>query len=190
MTSAKPLCYVVVTASGVLNWMTQAHAAPERLVLEQLLEGDTSQAIDMRALSLRLQWPLKDLARVVFALNRSQDVQVSVTPPASAGRATLAALSEPLHQLTQHSGPALIASSDGLCIAVMGWTRAQADQLAAQLSLPVASKVVQTTLRFAHQAVTLMASREPDRNHPAWVELARCLLPTCGKLSDVFGKAA
>jgi hypothetical protein len=156
--------------------------------MEQLLLSDTSQPVDLRSLSQRLGWTLTDLARVFFALNRTQDLRVSVTAPAPAGPHTLAALSEPLGELTQRGGPALLASSDGLCIAAVGWDPEQADRLAALQQAKVGSDMTQTTLRFAHESVTLLATGELDRSHAAWVELARRLLTACGRLTPPQGQ--
>jgi hypothetical protein len=168
--------------------MTQSFDGPERIVMEQLLESDTSQPVDLRGISQRLGWPLLDLARVFFALNRTKHLRVSMTPPAPVAQRSLAALTEPLQELTRHGGPALLASNDGLCIAAVGLTAQEADQRAALWQAEAGSSVTQTTLKFAHESVTLIATSELDPTHPAWVELARHLLPTCGRLTPIREK--
>lgn len=190
---AEPARFVAVTAAGVLAWITQPQRSPERDVVEHLLDRDADQGIDLRALGQRLGVPMPELARVLFALNRSGGLRVSVKAPAPAapGARALAGLQEDLQALAGNGQRALLASRDGLCISAVGWLPSQASRLAAcRQPAPDATAVVQAKLCFAREAVTVLATADIDRGHSAWVGLVRRLLPTCGAMASCGGATA
>lgn len=182
---AEPVRFVAVTAAAVLAWMTQPQRSPERDVVEHLIERDADQGFDLRTLGQRLGLPVSELARILFALKRAGGLLVSVEPPmpvAPGGRA-LAGLQEDLQALAGSGQRALLASRDGLCISATGWPVTLAGRLAACRQPAPDAPVVQATLCFAHEAVTVLATADIDPAHPAWVGLARRLMPTCGAMA-------
>lgn len=189
---AEPARFVAVTAAGVLAWMTQPQRSPERDVVEHLLAPDADHGLDVRALGQRLGLPVAVLAQALFALNRSGGLRVSLDAPASMapGARSLTGLGKELQALAGSGQSALLASRDGLCISAAGWPVAQAARLAARHPLETQGAAVsalpmfQARLCFAHEAVTVLATANLDRAHPAWVGLARRLLPMCGAMAS------
>lgn len=189
---AEPARFVAVTAAGVLDWMTQPQRSPERDVVEHLLALDAGQGLDVRALGQRLGLPVPATAKALFALNRTGGLRVSLDAPASwdPGARSLKGLAGELQALAGSGQRALLASRDGLCISAAGWPVAQAARLAARrpatTDAPVApaTPLFQATLCFAREAVTVLATADLDRGHPAWVGLARRLLPMCGAMAS------
>jgi len=189
---AEPARFVAVTPTGVLAWMTQPQRSPERDVVEHLLALDADQGLDLRALGQRLDLPVAALAKALFALNRTGGLLVSLDAPVSMdpGARSLKGLGGELQALAGSGQRALLASRDGLCISAAGWPVTQAARLAAHrpaaTDAPVVASmpVFQATLCFAREAVTVLATADLDRGHPAWVGLARRLLPMCGAMAS------
>lgn len=182
--ASEPVCFVTVKAVAVLAWITQPLRSPERDLVEHLLARDVSQRLDFRVLGQSLGWPVPDVLRALFALNRTGGLHVSLQAlapaPSSANR--LAGVRHELQALAGGQG-ALLASRDGLCISATGWSLAQAEKLAAQHTPSPGGPLAQATLCFAREAITVRVSTGVDPRHPAWVGLARRLLLMCGAMA-------
>ena len=176
MQPPETLRFIKVTATGVLHWLAQPDAGPERAVIECLLSMDGKTPVNLRAMSASLSWPMAQLARVLFALNRSQGIQVDMDAPLrdESGGDALAGTGQ----------RALLASSDGLCLAAIGWSDEEAEQMAGRLA-PVSEQentAPVLTWFFARERVVLCVDAGVDQRDPAWVGVARRLLRACGPL--------
>lgn len=180
-----PTRLVAVTAAGVLAWMTQDQRSPERDVLEHLVSGADTPAVDLQALALRQGWGMAELGRVLFALNRARAIRVVQNPSDVRTEAAAPSLTGMQHDLQEMAGPghcALLLDQEGLCIAAIGCPAARADELAAQHVAGRQTLAVQATLRFAHARVSVLSSVSLPQEHPAWVRLVRRLLPWGGAM--------
>jgi hypothetical protein len=81
-----PSRFVAVSAAGVLAWITRAQRSRERDLVEHLFARDADQAIDVQVMARHLEMSVAELGRILFALNRSKGIRVSVAPPQSVGR--------------------------------------------------------------------------------------------------------
>jgi hypothetical protein len=180
-----PPRFVAVTATGVLNWITQARRSPERDLVEHLIAHTVDHGVDLRVLARHQGLSMSELGRILFALNRSREILVSLDPPVSTdlGERCLAGLQKDLQDLVGSGQPALLVDHDGLCIAAIGCSVSRASQLAAAGLTGRDAPAVQATLCFANEVVTVLSSTNIDRAHPAWISLARRLLPACGAMS-------
>lgn len=155
-------------------------------MIECLLSMDDRRPVNLRAMSVSLSWPVAQLARVLFTLNRSQGIQVDMNAPLrdeSAGDA-LAGLDDDLQTLAGPGQRALLASNDGLCLAAVGWSDEEADQMAGRLA-PARGKdngAQVLTWFFARERVLLYAEAGVEQRDPAWISLGRRLLRACGPL--------
>lgn len=188
MQPPETLCFIKVTATGVQHWLAQPGAGQERAVIECLLSMDGQRPVNLRVMSASLSWPVAQLARVLFALNRSQGIQVDMDAPLrdESGGDALAGLDGDLQTLAGRPGQrALLASNDGLCMAAVGWSdEEEADQMAGRLapgSGPGNAAQVQTWF-FARERVLLYAEAGVDQRDPVWISLGRRLLRACGPL--------
>lgn len=186
MQAPETLRFIKVTASGVLHWLAQPGAGPERAVIECLLSMDDQRPVDLRAMSASLCWPVAQLARVLFTLNRSQGIQVDMDAPLRdecAGDA-LAGLDDDLQKLADPGQRALLASNDGLCLAAIGWSDEEAEQMAGRLAPECGHDNAARLLTwfFARERVLLYADAGVDQRDSAWVGVARRLLRACGPL--------
>lgn len=193
MQSSEPVRFIDVTPFGALNWLGQPERSPERDVIERLLSMDCPRPVNLRAMSAGMSWPMADLARVLFALNRSQGVQVGIDNPLRdvSGGDELAGLEDDLQTLAGVGQRALLASSDGLCIAASGCSGEEADLMAGGLSPggEVGNAAQVLTLFFARERVVFCADTSVDLSHPSWVPMVRRLLRACGPLSHCSGSA-
>ncbi|MDP2451150.1 MAG: hypothetical protein Q8M93_19845 [Polaromonas sp.] len=186
MQPPETLRFIKVTATGVLHWLAQPDAGPERAVIECLLSMDSQRPVNLRVMSASLSWPVAQLARVLFALNRSQGIQVDLDAPLrdESGGDALAGLDDDLQTLAGTGQCALLASNDGLCLGAVGWSDEEAEQMAGRLALESgqANTAPVLTWFFARERVVLCADPGVDQRDPAWVGVARRLLRACGPL--------
>ncbi len=122
MQSPEAIRFIDVTPFGALHWLGQPRRSPERDVIERLLSMDGLLPVNLRAMSASMSWSITDLAKVLFALNRAQEIQVGISGPwrdESPGDG-LAGLGDDLQTLAGTGQGALLASSNGLCLAATG----------------------------------------------------------------------
>lgn len=191
MQSPEAVRFIDVTPFGALNRLGQAGRSPERDVIERLLSMDSLQPVSLRAMSASMACSIADLAKVMFALNRAREIQVgaSGSSPVEPAGDELAGLDDDLRTLAGTGQCALLASSDGLCIAATGWTAEEADRMAGRLfpgGEPEGAAHI-LTLCFAREHVVFCASTSVDCGHPSWVRMARRLLRACGPLGHSPG---
>lgn len=193
MQPPETLRFIKVTATGVLHWLAQPDAGQERAAIECLLSMDGRHPVNLRVMSASLSWPMAQLARVLFSLNRSQGIQVGMEAPLrdESGGDALACLDDDLQTLAGTGQRALLASSDGLCLAAVGWSDEEAEQMAGRLASENrqdnAAQVL--TWFFARERVVLCTDAGVDQRDPAWVGVARRLLRACGPLGHEPGLA-
>jgi hypothetical protein len=181
----EPTRFVALSAAGVLTWITRAQRSRERDLVEHLVARDADQAIDVQVMARHLEISAAELGQILFALNRSNGIRVSVAPPPPTSQQArcLGGLQEDLKDLAGNGQQALLLGRDGLCISAVGWSVSRASQLAAAHPSGPHAPEVRATLFFAREAVSVLASTEIDPGHPAWVGLARRLLPACGAMA-------
>ncbi len=186
MQPSETLRFIKVTATGVLHWLAQPDAGPERAVIECLLSMDGRRPVNLRAMSASLSWSMAQLARVLFALNRSRAIQVDMDAPLrdESGGDALAGLDNDLQTLAGTGQRALLASSDGLCLAAIGWSDEEAEQMAGRLAPESEQENTAPVLTwfFARERVVLWADAGVDQCDPTWVGVARRLVRACGPL--------
>lgn len=181
--------FVHVTPFGARHWLAQCEKSPERAVIEYLLSIDAQRPIDMKAMSVDMAWPKEKLAKILFTLNRTLGIQIDIRHPphdASAGD-ELAGLNADLQMLAGVGQHALLASSDGLCIAASGWSSDEADVIAGGVASAGATGAVYLlTWCFAREQLMFCSSRRLENSHPSWSRMARRLLRACGPLGYRF----
>lgn len=186
MQPPETLRFIKVTATGVLHWLAQPDAGPERAVIECLLSMNGRHPVNLHAMSASLSWPVAQLARVLFSLNRSQGIQVGTDVPLrdESGGDALAGLDDDLQTLAGSGLRALLASNDGLCLAAVGWSDEEAEQMAGRLASGSgqANSASVLTWFFARERVLLCTDAGVGQRDPAWVGVARRLLRACGPL--------
>ena len=186
MQASEPACFIGVTPTGALTWLGQADRSPERDVIERLLSLDGRCPVNLRAMCASMSWSLAELGRVLFVLNRSRGVQIDAvrSPDADPGGNELARLDDNLRALVGTGQCALLAGSDGLCLAACGWSVEEADVTAGGLAASSAARVAAqgVTLFFARERVVFFSDAGVDLAHPSWIPVVRRLMRACGPL--------
>ena len=179
------------TSKGVLRWLGQTEPSCERRLFETLVRAGRETPLDMPAIAARLQTPVRDVAKALFALNRSESVSVIEDAPDRHQKgwreAGLAGLSEDMASMTRPGQSLLLATEDGFQIARVGWGVYEADVMAVQQQLraagegaggqtPTAGDASHAQLMVAGRCFHICGTAPLDREHGAWLRLAYRLL--------------
>jgi len=180
--------HLIPSPAGVLTWLGRPVASTERRLFEHILRAGRPLPIDMHGLAAALSLPTATVARTLFALNRHQSLSVLETPAEarqSWAETGLAGLSDELAALATPGQTLLLSGADGFCIARAGWTRYEAEVMAARR--PEDHRHHQgeiMPLYFGSRCFYLSANARIDLKNPALLRLAHRLLTGCGPLAE------
>jgi hypothetical protein len=125
--------YIMPTPAGMLSRLGVPQMSDERRLFEHVLLCGRPQPVDMAAFGVALGLSVASIARLMFALNRTQSISVLEEPPSARvawAESGLAGLGDNLAALAIPGQKLLLSSADGLCIARVGWTAYEADVMA------------------------------------------------------------
>ena len=178
-------CWLAPATAGLLQHLSPATSAPERLLLEWLLLQGRPTALHWPALVQALNLPRAAIAHCLLALLRAEALTMQSLSTAEEHwlpQGGLAQLPDELHSWAQAEQQILLASHDGLPLASTGWTAYESSQLAAgHGALP--TEIRQQPLQLGRLQLRLLWTGELDRQHPALLRwLLRLLQPQTGWL--------
>jgi len=123
--------YLVPTPAGARFVLNGRDPDPRRLVLSALLRGGSSRPMPLAMLAEISGLPdRKSLGAVLFQLQRANWLSGDVEPLVVA-REPLGEVVPPLLKSLSITGQGVLADDSGLCYAYTGYSREEADQLAA-----------------------------------------------------------
>lgn len=179
--------HLTPSPGGVLTWLGQPMVSLERRLFEHILLTGRPQPIDMHGLAEQLGEPVAAIARALFALNRHQSLSILEEAPAARGGwqvVGLGGLADELVALASPGQRLLLASADGLCIARAGWTRYEAEVMAARPPEDHRRNHGEIVpLHFAGRSFQLSCNARIDLRNPALLRLGHRLLRACGPLA-------
>ena len=180
--------YLRPTARGVFNWLGKPAQGLERRLFEALLLRGSETPFHLRALAQQMEGPAKDMAKALFALNRSESISLLETEPdrhsKGWGQGGLAELSAMLAVAGGAGQQMLLSTADGFPIARAGYGMYEAEVIAVQVlqdlrapDAPEAEELETLAMLYLNsQKLVLSAARPIDRRNPVWVNIAYRLL--------------
>lgn len=179
--------YLAPAPTGVLLCLGMAPESEERRFFELLVGAGQPQSVDMPGFARALDLSAADLARTMFALNRNRRITVLEGAPTRRESWVedegLAGLTHDLVAVAAPGQKILLAGSDGMAIARVGWSAYEADVMAARTQRDLAASQPEIwPLVIGGRSFVLSANSLLDQRHPAWLQFGYRLLQGCGKL--------
>ena len=176
--------YIMPTPAGMLSRLGQAPGGDERRLFEHVLLTGRPQPVDMAAFGVALAMPVATIARLMFALNRTQSITVLEEAPSSRvtwAESGLAGLADDLAALAIPGQKLLLSSADGLSIARVGWTPYEADVMATRQPSDYRPSMGEIfPLYVASRCFYLSANARVDQKSPVLLNLGYRLLQAAG----------
>jgi len=125
--------HLIPTPAGVLAGLGQPPGSEERRFFEHIFLAGRPLPIDMPGFGTALGLPVATIARLMFALNRTQAISVLEEAPSARlawAHTGLSGLTNDLLGLATPGQKLLLASADGFSIARVGWSPYEADVMA------------------------------------------------------------
>lgn len=178
--------YLKPTARGVFNWLSVPEGSLERRLFEHLVCVGRETPLGIPEIAQQLGVHTRDLAKALFALNRSESLSLIEPEQYRAGKGWgqggLAEVPQVLAQATK-PGQYMLLSTEGFQIARIGCSTYEGDVMSVRQAQAYAAGNMAQDLNNGN-ACLIVASRRfyinssaaLDRSNPIWVNLAFRLL--------------
>lgn len=179
--------HFIPTPAGVLSCLGQLTGGDERRFFEHILLTGRPQPIDMPGFGAALGQPVAAIARIMFALNRTQSISVLEEAPSARStwaRTGLSGLTNDLVALASPGQKLLLASDDGFSIARVGWSSYEAEVMANRRPrdyTPGHGEI--WPLYLGSRCMYLSSNARIDQKNPVLLHLGYRLLQGCGPLA-------
>ena len=178
--------YLKPTSRGVFNWLSKPEGGLERRLFEHLVCVGRETPLGIPEIAEQLSASARDLAKALFALNRSESLSLIEPEQYRAGKgwgqAGLAEISQVLAQATK-PGQYMLLSTDGFQIARIGCSAYEGDVMSVRQEQAYRAGSAAPELNSGNACLLVGARRfyvnssaELDRSNPIWVNLAYRLL--------------
>ena len=176
--------YLKPTARGVFIWVSVPEGGLERSLFEHLVCAGRETPLGIPEIAEQLGASSKDLAKALFALNRSESLSLIEPEQFRAGKSWaqpgLAEMSQVLAQVTK-PGQYMLLSMDGFQIARIGCSAYEGDVMAVRQEQAfgagnTVSEPHSASLQVRGRRFYINSSAALDRSNPLWVNFAYRLL--------------
>ena len=178
------------TSKGVFNWLGQPVHGVERTLYETLVLYGIEKPFALREIASEIGVAANDLARALFALNRSESISLLDIEPdrhhKGWGQPGLADLPEILASAALPGQKFLLSTADGFQLARVGYGLYEAEAMAVELLHGKTENLLMATdsmlpVYIQDQTLILSSSQKIDKAHGAWLHLAYRLLASFSK---------
>lgn len=176
--------YLIPTPAGVLACLGQPLSSEQRRLFEHILLAGRPQPIDIPGFGAALGQPVAAIARIMFGLNRNQNVSVLEEAPSARMDWECTGLSGLINDLVALATPGqklLVAGADGFSLARVGWSSYEADVMATRQPrdyTPGQGEI--WPLYLGSRCFYLSANARIDQKNPVLLKLGYRLLRGCG----------